>query len=214
MPTKKRTTRTKSPMTITERRLKAYELFAQGYTVAEVARKVRVHRDTAASYKKRYEAELKDEAAANPHLLTDVLTSTYRSLNELDLVRKTVWTAMKDRKVPVEVTCEECGHEQSKQLVMPISDQAKIGYSNTLLKAHDQRAKLFGLMGVKQEIFAVLQQVDQVQRAMLEWMSTNLCLDDREKLALWLERTFPQYMPAAPMPAITAGGDDVVVEPD
>jgi hypothetical protein len=205
-------TKSKSPYTRTVRMEKAFTFYRRGFKVADVARELNVHRDTAAAYKRLYDERVATEAAQNPELLTDVLKNTYRSLEELDDVRQEVWRNLRDRERRELIECEHCGEEQEHVFKEPISDQARASYLNTLLKAHDQRTKLFGLMGVKQEVFAVFQQVDAVQRAMLEWMVRELCAEDRAKLATFLEVSFPEYLPAPAVPALMAGDDEDILE--
>jgi hypothetical protein len=209
---KRHSTRTKSGLSRSARIEKAFALYRRGFKIADVARELNVHRDTAANYKKLYDEQVATEAAQNPDLLTDVLKNTYRSLEELDDVRQEVWRNLQDRTRRDLIECEECGHEQEHVWNEPISDQSRASYLNTLLKAHDQRTKLFGLMGVKQEVFAVFQQVDTVQRAMLEWMGRELCVEDRHKLATFLENTFPQYMTQPAVPALAPGSDDDIAD--
>ena len=207
---KKHSTRTKSPLNRSERLEKAYSYYARGYSVTDVARLLKVDRKTAAAYKTRYEGRLTKEAEANPRLLTDVVQNTVRALHELDEQRKDIWRRMKDRKIKFYVECPECGDEFQHTYELPLSDQSIASYHNTLLKAADQRTKLFGLMGVKQETFLVFQQVDQVQRFMIEWLMRELPAEFREKLAKALEQRFPEYATLPALPAPPVDDDDIV----
>lgn len=170
---------TKSPMRLGERRRKATELFVQGYSITEVAKQLKVSVDTASRYKKAYEDQIREQAAANPHLLREVLPNTIRALEEIDRVREQAWKK----------------HNETK------SDQIKAQMLNIILKAQDQRAKLFGLLGVKQETLAFTLQVQKQQERLIEYMKDHLCPADRAALDEFIVQEFSQEldrMPTAP----------------
>lgn len=187
--------KTKSKMGLRARREAAFRMFAQGATHEAIAKKLRVSRQTVTSYRKQYEAQLDAEAAANPRLLQDVLRNTVRSLRELDMIREDAWKRLEAKPRKVRAACDGCGEENTFEVDLPPGDQARVQYQNVLLKAGEQRAKLFGVMGVKQEVFVAITNVQIVQNRMLDWMGRNLCADDREALASFLETELAEYMP-------------------
>lgn len=176
---------TASPYRLGERRRRAFELFLQGQTVSEVAEELRISLNTAIRYKKRYEGELAEQAAANPSLLRNHLENTVRALNELDLVRRKAWDS----------------YEGST------SDQTRAQMLNIALKAQSERAKLFGLFGVKQEYFAHVQQVNLIQQRLLSFMARELCAEDRTKLELYITTELREFLEAPPLPALQAAVD-------
>lgn len=187
--------KTKSKKTLKERKEEAFRKFAQGATVIEVARDLKVSRQTAASYKRKYEESLEAEAIANPRLLQDVLKNTIRSLRELDIIRRDAWDRLEAKPQRIDVSCPECEADFAIKVNLPPGDQARVQYQNVLLKAADQRSKLFGIMGVKHEVFVAITNVQLVQSKMLEWMGRNLCAQDREALAQFLETDLREFMP-------------------
>lgn len=188
--------KTKSKKTLRQRKEEAFRSFAQGKTIEEVARSLKVSRQTASSYKKKYEAALEAEATADPRLLQDVLKNTIRSLRELDMIRSDAWARLEERPRRIDVECPECETEFAATVVLPPSDQSRVQYQNVLLKAQDSRAKLYGVMGVKQEVFVAITNVQIVQNRMLDWMGRHLCAQDREALADFLESELSEYMPS------------------
>lgn len=182
--------KSKSKLSLSERRELAFQLFARGYTNRDVASRLRVSEDTAGSYRKHYEERIHAQAAANPAFLRDVLSNTVRSLTELDAIRADAWQHLEPRSVKFE--CTECGHREKVKI--EVSDQTRAQYHNVLLKAQDQRSKLFGVLGVKQEVLVAVAQIIQVRDKMIEWMGRNLCAEDREALASFLEGELGAYM--------------------
>ena len=192
--------RTKSRLSRSERLEEAYQNFRRGMSIAEVARHLQVHPDTAATYKRKYENKLSDQAKENPEMLTKVLENTFRLLEELDSIRQEAWKAMAPKKDTYHYECSECGEPNAVEVKSEIAAQTKSALMNTLLKATDQRMKAFGLTGVKQEVFVLFQQVDMVQKALLEFMGKELCQNDREKLAVFIETRFPSYATTPALP--------------
>lgn len=194
MPTKTKKGKSKSKLGLSQRRERAFELFARGYTNADVARDLTVHADTVARYRELYNERIHAQAAANPNFLKDVVTNTMRSLEELDRIRADAWQHMESRTVRVEHECPECEHQWVEKERVEISDQTRAQYHNVLLKAQDQRSKLFGVLGVKQEVFVAIMQVKIVQDRILEWMAQNLEGDVRDALADFLEAELGEYV--------------------
>lgn len=152
--------RSNSSLSLGQRRRKAYSLFSRGDTVTDVARKLHVSISTASGYHQKYEDQLELQARQNPHLLRDVIKNTFRTLEELDSVRRQLW----------------------KRYYRAQSDGMRAQFLNLLLKAQDQRGRLLGLFGVKAEYMALVHSVSLLQTALLEFMQEELCPDDREKL--------------------------------
>lgn len=192
--TRKKSTKTKSKLGLSQRRERAFECFAKGWTNTDVARDLNVHMDTVASYREKYEERIHAQAASNPNFLKDVVSNTIRSLEELDRIRADAWKHLEPRKHRVEHECPECEHTWRETTYFDVSDQTRAQYHNVLLKAQDQRAKLFGVLGIKQEVFVAIMQVKIVQDRILEWMSTNLEGDVREALAEFLENELGEYV--------------------
>lgn len=196
--------RSNSKLGLSQRREKAFESFAKGYTNTDVAKLLKVHMDTVAGYRRLYEERIHSQAAANPNFLKDVLTNTVRSLEELDRIRADAWKHVENRKKKVTRECPECEHTWREIEEIEVSDQTRATYHNVLLKAQDQRSKLFGVLGVKQEVFVAIMQVKVVQDKLLEWMATNLCAGDREALAVFMETELQEYMGSPTQAALGA----------
>lgn len=176
--------KTRSTLTLSERREEAYSLYARAYTVADVARKLDVSKDTAARYKQEWEERLDAQTAANPHLLRDVLRNTYQTLEETDAMRAAAWRE----------------YEDSTKRANKISALGRVRDALTL------RANVLGVLGVKQEFYLHVQQVQAIQSRLLQFMRENLCAEDRRKLEQLLLAEFGEQMgPQAPeMPVLEA----------
>lgn len=157
---------TRSPLRVAARRERAAELFARGWSDIEVARELGVDKTTAIRYRKRYEAELEERVAERPDLLRNVVENTFRAIAELDQVRAAAWA----------------DYERSNTAA------AKSSFLKVALACQVERAKLFGLMGVKQEFAHHVQRVRDLQDKLIEFMQTRLCDVDRQSLLEFLER--------------------------
>lgn len=190
--------KTKSKMTLRQRRERAVELIGRGFTDTDVAKDLQVSRQTAASYRRIYEDDLQAKVREAPDALRDVLGNTFRQLSELDDIRKMTWTRLNRRKAAITIECEHCGEEMDYVYQEPPTDQATVQYQNVLLKAADARSKLLGLLGVKQEVFIEIQNVNIVQTKIMAWLQNNLPPALREKLAVFIENDLAQYIGADP----------------
>lgn len=190
--------RTRSTLSLKERKQRAFDLMDRGYHNAEIGRTIGVTADTMTSYRRQYEAGIQDTAAANPRLLTDILGNTIRSLKELDQVRMDAWQSLKPKLV--KFTCEECDHENRVKLEP--WGQVRAQLLNTILRAQQQRAALFGVLGVKAEVYAHMAQVSRLQTMLLEFMQRELCATDREKLAQYVERALGGEVPVVHLPEL------------
>jgi len=152
--------RTASPYPLQQRKRLARDLFLQGYSVTEVADELTISVDTAIRYKQQYEAEIKEQARANPQLLTNVLENTVRTMEELDAIRREAWSQY-----------HTTTHLQTRSNML-----------NIALKAQSERAKLFGLFGVKPEYMMHVQRVQLVQQKLLDFMQRELCPSCRQRL--------------------------------
>lgn len=200
-----------SNLGLSQRRARAFEFFALGYTNRSVALELNVHVDTVAKYRAKYEERIHAQAAANPNFLKDVLTNTVRSLEELDRIREDAWKQLQRKKVlKTEHTCPECETVFIEKERIEISDQTRAQYHNVLLKAQDQRSKLFGVIGLKQEVLIAVMQIKVVQDKVLEWMSNNLEGDTREALATFLESPELKAYTGGPVGAIDAESVEVL----
>lgn len=160
-------------MNLQERREEARALFLKGLTVAEVARKLGVTWDTANRYHELYEEWVEEEAGANPQLLSDVLKNTVQMIAELDQVRAAAW----------------------RQYHTAESKQTKLQALNTVRACQQDKAKLFGLFGVKQDFYVLVQNVKVVQDRLLDFLTRELCEEDRAKLEHFLQSPeLQQYM--------------------
>jgi hypothetical protein len=168
-----------SPFNRAERREKGFKLIAKGYTNVEIAAELKVHPDTVTRLRKAYADQVQAEAAANPHLLNEVIANTIRTLNELDLIRKEAWAAH-DTMHAEGRECSECGHEDV--VYRGPKGETKAQMLRILLQANDQKAKLFQLFGVKAEFMAHVNQVAQLQTRLMAFMRDNLCEADRNRL--------------------------------
>lgn len=159
-------------MGIGQRKEVAFELFKKGYTNAEVAREVKIHPDTAKRYRDAYETALAAEVASNPGLLRDVLGNTLRSLEELDRARAAAW----------------------KDYQEATSASAKKGFLDLVIKAQGERAKLFGLMGVKQDTLVYINGVKEMQDRLMDFLQRELCPADRKKIEKFLVETYSDQL--------------------
>lgn len=170
-----------SSFSLRERRERAYEMFAKGNRVSQVAKKLGVRWDTAKRYEKEYQVGLRSEAGKNPQMLQNVLENTIRTLEELDIVRRQAWADY-----------EKCTSKQTRALFL-----------NTVLRAQAQRNQLFGLIGVRQEYVLTINNVRIVQDRLLEFMSKHLCEKDKEKLERFMLEDLKDYLDERP-PVIPA----------
>lgn len=180
--------RSSSQLTLSERRDRAAALFTKGFTVSDVARRLRVSWDTAKGYKAWHERRIATVAGENPQLLQDVLKNTILSIAELDQVRASAWRTYHTTE----------------------SEQIKLQALNTIRAAGQDKAKLFGLFGVKQDFYVHVQNVNFVQSKLLEFMSKELCDEDRRKLeAFLMTPELQRFMGQAQgMPILEIGEDE------
>ena len=174
---------TKSPYNRAERRERGFKLIAKGYTNVAIAKELGVHPDTVTRLRRAYEDQLQNEAAANPHLLHDVLPNTIRQLGELDLIRSEAWE-LHDRDVIIEqmLTCPGCDEEHAYDIHLKGKPEAKAQALRILLNANEQKAKLYQLLGVKAEFLAHVNEVSKLQARLIGFMRDHLCEADRRKL--------------------------------
>lgn len=180
----------KPGMNLSKRRERAFQLFARGYTNADAKKDLGVSNDTIAGYRKLFNERIHAQAASNPEFLSDVLANTMRVLEETEQVRADAWKHLEDRTVKIE--CPSCEH--TFKVKMPVADQTRAQYHNVILKALDSRAKLFGILGIKAEVFAAVQATQHVQVKIIEWMMKNLNPDDRDALASYMESELSEYV--------------------
>jgi transposase-like protein len=159
-------------MGIRQRQEAAYTFFKRGYTNAEVAREIGIHPDTVTRYRRKYDEELQEAVRESPHLLRDVLGNTLRSLQELEEVRQAAWRDYQEAS----------------------SATAKKGFLDLAIKAQSERAKLFGLMGVKQDTLVYINGIKEVQDKLMDFMTRELCPADRAKLEKYLTETFADQL--------------------
>lgn len=188
--------KTKSKLSLKQRREQAFRKFSHGESDMEVARSLKVSRKTAANYRRLYEESIEKSAVANPTLLQDVLKNTIRSLAELDQIRADAWQRLDSKPRKVKFDCSECGEQIAVELDLPPTDQARVQYQNVLLKAQDQRSKLYGVMGVKADVLVLVMNVKTVQDKLLEWLQRNLEGVQREALAHFMETELSEYLGA------------------
>ena len=189
--------KTKSTMSLSERRLRAFELFGKGFNVVDVAKDIGVSRNTAQSYKKRWKEEVKAAALADPASVRDVLTNTAMMLDEVNQVRAVAWNALHRTEGHIDIECDACENVMRYRYRFPPGDTATVGYLNLLTKTAEQRAKLLGLMGVDQRLFNEVMAVNHVQRRMLEWLTENLDASTRGLLADFIDTELAEYVGAA-----------------
>lgn len=165
--------RTRSRWTLAERRERAFEYFSKGLNVSQVARKLDVTWDTAKSYRERWQEDLSKRARSNPQLLQDVVKNTLQSLEQIDFALAEAWK-----------TYHQCSDYDT--------GLKAIGHVRSLLQ---DRSRLLGLMGVKQEMWNLVASVKDVQDRLLDFMQAELCPSDREKLIRFLSGAeFERYM--------------------
>lgn len=198
--------RTSSTLSLSERRAKAFDMFSEGFTIADVARRIHVTDETATRYKREFEDRIEQEALANPRLLNKTLENTMRAMEENDRIRRAAWEGYHQAKEDQVVECPHC----EEDVLVPASSHSLLNqYLATLIKAQEQRAKLFNLFGVKQEYFNMVNTVRTAQEKLLEFMRSHLCATDREMLADFMVRELGSYMVDSPMPAIEASSQEI-----
>lgn len=173
--------KTASPLKLSARKQAAFQLFAQGQSVMEVARELSVAWDTAKRYQTAYEEMIREEALENPELLTDVVGNTFRALVELEQARAQAWDRYR----------------------RATTDQARAAFLNLVLKAQSDRAKLYGLLGVKPEYAARVEAVRSQQAKLMEFMNSELCPIDRQRLIEFIQKDMGEQLaelPTAPEP--------------
>lgn len=202
-------TKRKHKMTRSQRIERACLLFSRGYTDSDVARDLPVSRNTAHAYRVIYEARLKEHVNENPRFLHDIIGNTRRQIEELEEVRRAMWRDYEDAKTGIEIECENC----EEVMVIPIASMTtRNSIMANIIKAQDQRAKLYGVLGVKAEFFAMVAGVKALQDALLAFMSAELCPEDRVKLERYLDTPeISQYL-NTPTAAITASSWEDVDE--
>jgi DNA-binding CsgD family transcriptional regulator len=179
-------TKTKSKLSLSKRRERAYLLFSRGYTDTDVAKDLHVNKDTVRKYRARYNESIHTQAAANPRFLQDVVANTMRSLTELDQIRADAWKHMEPRTEKIEFECPHCEEVTViKQKIEP-SDDTRSKYMSHLLKAQEMRAKLLGVLGIKTDVFIAVMQVKVVADHLMRFMAEELCAEDRAKLEEFL----------------------------
>jgi len=175
-------------------------MFTRGFTNDQVAERLTVTEQTVANYRTDYERELADQLRANPSLLRNVLENTVRALGELDQARRAAWEEYEHASH--DLTCPNCSTVVSN-VSSPVTRNNLL---NTIIKAQDQRGKLLGLFGVRQEFLMHVQSVRLLQEAILEFMRTELCPEDKAKLErLILEQLGDHIDATSSVPAIPAG---------
>lgn len=145
---------------------------SRGYTNADIARELKVTPETIYNYRKQWKQKIQDEKAENPQLLQNILDNTFQMLEEYDQIRTEAWKAFQAT--------------ESIQLKNQIIGQ--------LTKLQQDRAKLMGLFGVKQEYFYEVNKIKVIQEKLLEFMRKELCAEDRAKLQTLLTTELAPYM--------------------
>jgi predicted transcriptional regulator len=192
--------RTASGLTLQQRKSKARERFTQGFSNEQIAVELDIHPTTVGQYRREYEADLGAAARANPELLRDVLNNTVRALQELDMVRQRAWEEYESSRARHHFECPECGHEFDE--VSGTGAQTRNQLLNTITKAQEQRGKLLGLFGVKQEFFLHVQNVRVVQETLLAFMAQHLCAVDKRKLEELLTGELAPHLGGNALPII------------
>lgn len=200
--------KTVSPYDLSERRERAFGYFTKGWTNKDVAKKLKVGADTVARYRSEYEARIGEIAAANPGMLTNVIENSIRALEETDLVKKHAWDEYEKAGKDRIYECPEC---EAEIKVPAAASNVRNMWLNTVLKAQEQRHKIFGLFGVKAEFFSMVDKVRRVQDRLIEFMQRELCAEDRAKLEKFLTGEMQEDMAATrDLPALPAEVVDMV----
>jgi hypothetical protein len=168
--------KTTSPLKLSLRKEKAFELYARGFRIADVARDIQVAWTTASRYRDAYDQAIAAQAADNPELLSDVIANTFRSIKECDETRRAAW----DR------------YQKAT------TDQSRAAFLSLAMKANIDRAKLIGLLGVKPEYAARMEAVRSQQARLIEFMNTEMCALDRERLIAYLEKDMGNQLQELP----------------
>lgn len=185
--------RTDSPYNLSQRREKAFDLFMKGWTDVNVAERLQVTAETVARYRKEYMDTIELQARSNPSMLRQVLENTIVALEENATVRKSLWEEYESGKEPL-----ECGHCGALLDVPGPGATTRNQILKSILAAQDQRARLFGLFGVKQEYFVMVQNIQHVQEKLLDFLRTRLPADLRREVeALLTSSEMTPYTGAA-----------------
>lgn len=187
--------RTRSKLNRSQRIEQAHELFARGYSNADVARELLISADTATAYRRLYDKGLRDAADSDPMIFNEVLLNTKRALIEIDQVRKDAWAQIRaTRKVTGE--CSNCGEEVVFEL--PITDASRSKHHKTILTAQQMRAQLHQLLTNRTEVLIRHENTQIAQRKILAWMKDHLPFEMREQLAMFIETELAPLMGELP----------------
>lgn len=149
----------------------------KGWTIVAVAADLSVTEETASRYKHEYQDKIQQQAAANPSMLVEVLQNALVALDENDTIRRHAWEDF-DNCDGMEVECD-CG---TVLVLPPRPSTTRNAYLKTILSAQEQRAKIYGLFGVKAEFYQQVAHIKQLQDKLIEFMKRELCPEDRAKL--------------------------------
>jgi hypothetical protein len=173
----------------------ACELFGKAWSDSDVARELKVARNTARSYREIYEQRLKKATEDNPRFLQNIVGNTMRMIEENLLIVKTAWQEYHRATKPIKVECPRC--ERGFKIPSPDYD-TRNKLLKTILSAHETRAKLYGAMGVKQEFVAMVANVERAQKKLIEFMVNELCDGCRDKLLAYMSTPeMAQYLSPA-----------------
>jgi nucleoid-associated protein YejK len=154
----------------------------KGWTAVAVAAELNVTEETARRYRQEYLDKIKQQAQANPSMLVEVLQNTLVALEENDQIRYHAWQDY-DNCGGQEIECD-CG---TMIELPPRPGNVRNALLKTILSAQEQRAKLYGLFGVKAEFYQQVQHIKTLQDKLLEFMRRELCPADRAKLLRFME---------------------------
>lgn len=175
-------------------------MFMKGNSNKAVAEKLQVGADTVARYRKEYEERISEIAKANPGMLRKVIENTIVALEENSQIRQHAWEEYEALKAPRDVECPSCG---ASMAVPGGGATIRNQLLKTILAAQDQRARIFGLFGVKQEFFIMVQNVRIVQEKLTEFLRTRLTPEQRQEVESFMVNELGEYL-GSDLPSIPA----------
>lgn len=177
-------------LTRIERLQRCFDFFDQGLSNAEVCRRMKLAPNTATKWRRLWAERNRDDLVENQSLLQQVLSNTLQMLRENEQIRRAAWQEYHAGIEIHQAHCDECDALVEFTIGNPVTRNSSL---NTLMKSQEHRAKLLGVLGIKQEFFGMVSAVQAVQEKLLEFLARELCPADRAKLDSYFDS--PEMQP-------------------
>ncbi len=166
-------------MPLQDRKAEALRMYSQGASPERVAQRLEVSLETARRYKREFKEEIAREASQSTGLLSSTLPSMIETLNSISKVEFEAWEGYERDSKPVDVPCPECGESLHIDAAPSNSLQS---WLKLALEAQKEKAKVFGVVGIKPEVQARNNAIETMHTLILNFMSTQLDSIAREKV--------------------------------